>query len=218
MERPRPSGSDWRHGLSEYLGPRSGGRGYPDRNSASLLRTSPASSLLDAGPSDNVILPTLILLINYARLHTMPGRKNPTPTDEAAARHAKLAELERACEQLLEEEREAAAAAEARERKAAARRECEAAARREREAAARREREVVERRRREAAERREREIAETRDHSCQHDRRPCSEAGGSQARRWSASPGVSQSGGPAQSSRCVNLQFCIRERGGIGKH
>ena len=33
----------------------------------------------------------------------MPGRKNPTPADEAAARRAKLAELERACEQLLEE-------------------------------------------------------------------------------------------------------------------
>ena len=140
----------------------------------------------------------------------MPGRKNPTPADEAAARRAKLAELERAREQLLEEEREAAAAAEARER--------EAAARREREAAARREREAAERRRREAAERREREIAETRDRGRQHDRRPRSEAGGSQARRRSASPGVSQSGGPAQSSRCVNLQFRIQERGGIGKH
>ena len=140
----------------------------------------------------------------------MPGRKNPTPTDEAAARRAKLAELERACEQLLEEEREAAAAAEARERKAAARRECEAVARCECEAA--------ERRRREAAERREREIAETRDRGRQHDRRPRSEAGGSQVRQRSTSPGVSQSGGPAQSSRCVNLQFRIRERGGIGKH
>ena len=50
---------------------RSGGRGYPDRNSASLLRTSLASSPLDAGPSGNVTLPTLIILINYARLHTM---------------------------------------------------------------------------------------------------------------------------------------------------
>ena len=165
---------------------------------------------MDAGPSDNMILPTLIPLINYARLHTMPGCKNPTPTDEAAARHAKLAELERAHEQLLEEEHEAAAAAEAHER--------EVAARHEREAVARHEHEAAERRRREAAERREREITETRDRGRQHDRRPRSEAGGSQAQRRSASPGVSQSGGPAQSSRCVNLQFHIRERGGIGKH
>ena len=140
----------------------------------------------------------------------MPGRKNPTPADEAAARRAKLAELERARKQLLEEEHEAAAAAEARER--------EAAARREREAVAWREREAAERRRREAAERREREIAETRDCGCQHNRHPHSEAGGSQVRRRSASPGVSQSGGPAQYSRCINLQFRIRERGGIGKH
>ena len=129
----------------------------------------------------------------------MPGRKNSTPADESAARHAKLTELERACEQLLEEEREAAA-------------------RREREAAAWREREATERRRWEAAERREREIAETRDRSRQQDRRPRSEAGGSQVRRQSASPGVSQSGGPAQSSRCVNLQFHIQECGGIGQH
>ena len=98
---------------------------------------SPTSSLLDAGPSDNVTLPTLIPLINYARLHTMPGRKNPMPADEAGARRAKLAELERAHEQLLEEEREAVAGAEARE--------CEVAARREREAAARHECEAVER-------------------------------------------------------------------------
>ena len=132
------------------------------------------------------------------------------PANEAAARRVKLAELERAREQLLEEEREAAAAAEARERAAAARRECEAVAWRECEA--------TERRRQEAAERREREIAETRDRGRQHDRRPRSEAGGSQARRRSASPGVSQSRGPAQSSRCVNLQFRIRECGGIGKH
>ena len=69
----------------------------------------------------------------------MPGRKNPTPADEAAARRTKLAELERACEQLLEEEREVAAAAEARE--------CEAAARHEREAVARHEHEAAERRR-----------------------------------------------------------------------
>ena len=145
----------------------------------------------------------------------MPGRKNPTPADEAVARHAKLAELERACERLLEEEREAV---EARECEAAEARECEAAARREHEAVAWREREAAERRRREAAERREREIAETRDRGHQHNQRLRSEAGGSQVRRWSASPGVSQSGGPAQSSRCVNLQFRIRECGGIGKH
>ena len=121
----------------------------------------------------------------------MPGRKNPMPADESAARRAKLAELERACEQLLEEEREAAA---------------------------RREHEATERRRREAAERREREIAEARDRGRQQDRRPRSEARGSQARRRSASPGVSQSGGPVQSSRCVNLQFRIQEHGGIGQH
>ena len=96
----------------------------------------------------------------------MPGRKNPTPADEATARCAKLVELEQACEQLLEEEHEAAAAAARHKREAVAWRECEAA----------------ERRRREAAERREHEIAETRDHGRQHDRRPCSEAGGSQAR------------------------------------
>ena len=59
------------------------------------------------------------------------------PTDEATARRTKLAELERACEQLLEEERKAAAAAEAREREAAARCECEAAAQHEHEAAER---------------------------------------------------------------------------------
>ena len=123
----------------------------------------------------------------------MPGRKNPTPADESAARRAKLAELERAREQLLEEEREAAA-------------------RHKREAAAWHEREAAERQRWEAVERREREIMETRD------RHPHSEAGGSQARQWSALPGVSQSGGPAQSSRCINLQFRIQERGGIGKH
>ena len=52
------------------------------------------SSLLDVGLSDNMTLPTLIPLINYARLHTMPGRKNPTPADEATARCAKLTELE----------------------------------------------------------------------------------------------------------------------------
>ena len=132
------------------------------------------------------------------------------PADEATAHRAKLAELERAREQLLEQEREAAAVADAREREAAARRECEAVAWHEREAA--------ERRRREAAERRECKIAETRDRGRQHDRCPRSEAGGSQARRRSASPGVSQSGGPAQSSRCVNLQFHIREHGGIRKH
>ena len=103
---------------------RSGGRGYPDRNSASLLRMSPASSPLDAGPSDNVTLPTLIFLINYARLHTMPGCKNPMPADEAAACRTKLAALEQAHEQLLEEE-------------------CEAVARREREAAAWHEHEVA---------------------------------------------------------------------------
>ena len=159
------------------------------------------------GPSDNTTLPTLILLINYARLHTMPGCKNPMPADESVACHTKLTELERARKQLLEEECEAA---EAHEHEAAVRCKCEAAARRERE--------VAERRRREAAERREREIAETRDCGHQQDRRPHSEAGGSQVRRWSASPGVSQSGGPVQSSRCVNLQFHIQERGGIGKH
>ena len=64
-------------------------------------------------------LPTLIILINYARLPTMPGCKNPTPTDEAAAHCTKLAELEQACEQLLEEEREAVVAAEACEREVA---------------------------------------------------------------------------------------------------
>ena len=67
----------------------------------------------------------------------MPGHKNPTPADEAAARRAKLAELERVCEQLLEEEHEAAAAAEAHEHEAAARREREAVARHECEAAER---------------------------------------------------------------------------------
>ena len=67
----------------------------------------------------------------------MPGCKNPTPADKAAACHAKLAELERVREQLLEEECEVAAAAEAREREAAARREREAVARCEREAAER---------------------------------------------------------------------------------
>ena len=67
------------------------------------------------------------------------------PADEAGARHAKLAELERVREQLLEEECEAVAAAEARE--------CEVAARCEHEAAAQHECEAVERRRREAAER-----------------------------------------------------------------
>ena len=51
----------------------------------------------------------------------MPGCKNPMPADEAAARRAKLAELEQAREQLLEEECEAAAAAEAREREVAER-------------------------------------------------------------------------------------------------
>ena len=58
-------------------------QGIPDRNSASLLRMSPASSLLDVGPSDNMTLPTLILLINYAQLHTMPGHKNPTPATQS---------------------------------------------------------------------------------------------------------------------------------------
>ena len=67
------------------------------------------------------------------------------PADESVARHTKLTELERACEQLLEEEREAAAVVEAHEP--------EVAARREREAAAWRECEAAERRRQEAAER-----------------------------------------------------------------
>ena len=89
------------------------------------------------GPSGNMTLPTLIILINYARLHTMPGRKNPMPADEAAARCAKLAELERACEQLLEEEHEAAVVVEACEREAAARHKSEVAARCECEAAER---------------------------------------------------------------------------------
>ena len=44
---------------------RSGDGKYPDRNSASLLRTSPASSPLGMGPSGNVTLPTLIIPINY---------------------------------------------------------------------------------------------------------------------------------------------------------
>ena len=43
----------------------SGDGKYPDRNSASLLRTSPMSSPLGAGPSGNVMLPTLIIVINY---------------------------------------------------------------------------------------------------------------------------------------------------------
>ena len=59
------------------------------------------------------------------------------PADEAAARRAKLTELERVREQLLEEECEAAAVAEAHEREAAARREHEVVARHEREAAER---------------------------------------------------------------------------------
>ena len=140
----------------------------------------------------------------------MPGCKNPTPADKSAACRAKLTELEQVHKQLLEEEHEAAAAVEAHEREAAARCEHEAAAQCEHEAA--------ERRRWEAVERRECEIAETRDRGHQQDRRPHSEAGGSQVRRWSASPGVSQSGGPVQSSWCVNLQFHIQECGGIGKH
>ena len=40
-------------------------RKYPDHNSASLLRMSPMSSPLGAGPSGNMTLPTLIILINY---------------------------------------------------------------------------------------------------------------------------------------------------------
>ena len=44
---------------------RSGDGKYPDCNSASLLRTSPASSPLGMGPLGNVTLPTLIIPINY---------------------------------------------------------------------------------------------------------------------------------------------------------
>ena len=133
--------------------------------------------------------------------------KNPTPADEAMACCTKLAELEQVREQLLEEECEAAAVAEACEH--------EVVARCEHEAAARREHEVAERRRWEAAERREREVAETRDRGHQQDRCLCLEAGGSQVWQWSASPGVSQSGGPVQSSWCVNLSFVFKSTEGL---
>ena len=91
------------HGLGEGLGVQAvGGISDPggclDCNSASLLRTSPMSSFLGAGPSGNVTLPTLINftshMTNYTRHYAMPGHKNPTPVDEAMVHHAKLAELE----------------------------------------------------------------------------------------------------------------------------
>ena len=119
------------------------------------------SALADSAP---------VRVRSAARIRTALNR----PANEAVARRTKLAELERAHEQLLEEECKAAAAAEAREREAAARCEHEAAAQHEHEAA--------ERQRQEAAERQECEIAETRDCGHQQDRCPCSEAGGSQAR------------------------------------
>jgi hypothetical protein len=83
------------------------------------------SSLLGAGPSGNVTLPTLIDQIEshghsiFQTTIIMSGRKPMQQTGDSAARKAKLVELEWERERLLEEEKRAEEA-EAREREVAA--------------------------------------------------------------------------------------------------
>jgi hypothetical protein len=136
-ERPWP-----RRGIG-HAGPIGASRIRPDcgecsdRNSAPPFKNEPREFLIGRGPvggrdashtdrSDRVprlfYLPTTII---------MSGRKPMQQTGDSAARKAKLAELERERERLLEEEK-CAEEVEAREWEAAATREREAAAERER--------------------------------------------------------------------------------------